>query len=71
MIITSNDVYTPGTEVEVRTRYLANWACGFEIASIDGDHVGLRRQSDGVILPVALTADDIRPHQPRDVNAVR
>lgn len=71
MIITSNDVFTPGTEVDVRTRYLASWASGFEIASIDGDRVGLRRQSDGVILPVALTADDIRPHQPRDLHTTR
>jgi len=47
--------------VEVRTRYLSSWSSGFEVASVDGDHVGVRRLSDSVILPVTIAVDDVRP----------
>jgi hypothetical protein len=53
--------YTPGMPVEVRTRYLSNWSPGFEVVSVDGDHVGVRRQSDSEILPVTIAVDDVRP----------
>ena len=53
--------YAPGTPVEVRTRYLSSWTSGFEVVSVNGDRVGLRRQSDSVILPVTVAADDVRP----------
>jgi len=61
MTLASMSAIVPGTEVEVRTRYLSNWATGFEVVSVDGDRVGLRRRSDGAILPVPIAADDIRP----------
>ena len=60
MIVTSVTEYAPGTAVEVRTRYLSSWAPGFEVASVNGDRVGVRRQSDGVVLPVTVKVDDIR-----------
>jgi hypothetical protein len=60
---TSVSQYAPGTPVEVRTRYLSNWTSGFEVVSIDGDRVGLRRQSDSVILPVKVAATDVRPRR--------
>jgi hypothetical protein len=62
--VTSVTHYVPGTPVEVRTRYLSNWTSGFEVVSIDGDQVGLRRQSDSVILPVTVAANDVRPRRP-------
>jgi hypothetical protein len=66
MIVTSVTEYAPGTEVEVRTRYLSSWAPGFEVASVSGDQVGVRRRSDGVVLPVTMAVDDIRPCHPHD-----
>jgi len=50
--------------VEVRTHYLSNWSSGFEVVSVDGDHVGVRRRSDSVILPVTIAVDDVRPCEP-------
>jgi hypothetical protein len=64
MSVTPTHEFRPGTEVEVRTRYLSNWTTGFEVVSVNGDRVGLRRRSDGAILPVALSVEDIRPRQP-------
>jgi len=59
--ITSIAEYAPGTPVEVRTRYLSNWTSGFEVVSVNGNRVGLRRRSDRVILPVTIAAADVRP----------
>ena len=53
--------YTPGMPVEVRTRFLSSWTAGFEVASVEGDRIGLRRQSDRAILPVTIGVDDVRP----------
>ena len=50
----------PGVPVEVRTRYLSNWAAGFEVSRVDGDQVSVRRRSDGVVLPVPVAYDDVR-----------
>ena len=61
MDITAIAGYTPGMPVEVRTRYLSNWSSGFEVVSVDGDHIGVRRLSDSVILPVTIAVDDVRP----------
>jgi len=62
--VTSVANYAPGTPVEVRTRYLSNWTSGFEVVSVSGDRVGLRRQSDSVILPVMVAVNDVRPRRP-------
>jgi hypothetical protein len=58
-IVTAEEL-APGAEVEVRTHYRANWARGFEIASVDGDRVQLRRRSDGSLLPASLDRADVR-----------
>jgi hypothetical protein len=50
----------PGLEVEVRTRFTAHWSSGFEVDRVVGDRVLIRRRSDGVVLPLALSADEIR-----------
>ena len=49
-----------GSEVEVLTRYEGHWASGFEIASVDQDRFRLRRHSDGVVLPVSFSANQLR-----------
>jgi hypothetical protein len=56
--------FAPGTPVEVRTRYLSNWSSGFEVVSVHGDQVDVRRRSDREILPVTIAVDDIRPCNP-------
>jgi hypothetical protein len=60
MPIVTIEELAPGAEVEVRTHYQANWARGFEIASVDGDRVRLRRWSDNSLLPTPLDRADIR-----------
>jgi len=49
-----------GTEVEVLTRYEGHWVSGFAIASVDQDRFRLRRHSDGVVLPVSFSANQLR-----------
>jgi hypothetical protein len=49
-----------GTEVEVLTRYEGHWASGFAIESVDQDRFRLRRHSDGVVLPVSFSANQLR-----------
>jgi hypothetical protein len=60
MPIVTTEELAPGAEVEVRTHYQENWARGFEIASVDGDRVLVRRRSDGSLLPTALDRADVR-----------
>ena len=56
--------FVPGTEVEVRTRYLASWARGFEVAAVHDDrHVRLRRRCDGAILPTPINVEQLRTTQ--------
>ena len=58
-----------GTRVEVRTRFESSWTRGFEIADRaehDGRaHYKVRRRSDGSILPVTFTDDDVREERRR------
>jgi anti-anti-sigma factor len=49
-----------GDRVEVRTRFSGEWAGGFEVASVRRDGCRLRRVSDGSVLPVLFTFDDVR-----------
>ena len=51
---------TPGTEVEVLTRYQSRWSAGFEIAAVTSDRYLIRRRSDGALLPVTFCADQVR-----------
>lgn len=50
--------------VEVRNRFDGSWSHGFEVIETCADDAGdhhfrLRRLSDGVVLPVLFSADDI------------
>jgi hypothetical protein len=56
----SRFLFSTGTEVEVLTRYEGHWASGFAIASVDQDRFRLRRHSDGVVLPVSFSANQLR-----------
>ncbi len=62
----TTDLLAPGTAVEVRRRFDAAWARGFEVASSDGDGYRLRRLSDGEELPTVFVADDVRPARSRN-----
>jgi hypothetical protein len=47
--------------VEVRSRFDGSWCRGFEIVGVvdGGESYRVRRVSDGVVLPVSISADDI------------
>jgi hypothetical protein len=49
-----------GTEVEVRNRYRMDWAGGFEIVGLTAFGYRLRRRSDGAVLPVAFSHENVR-----------
>jgi hypothetical protein len=59
----------PGTRVEVRSRFEARWARGFEVAARDDSNdppvYKVRRRSDGSILPVLFSEDDLREERRR------
>jgi hypothetical protein len=54
------DALEVGDRVEVRRRFDAQWARGFEIVEVTPKGYRVRRQSDGDILPVEFTEDEIR-----------
>ena len=51
---------SPGTEVEVLTRYQRRWTSGFAVDAARDDGYTLRRRSDNTILPTTFRADQIR-----------
>jgi len=51
--------------VEVRRRFDAAWARGFEVAEVNDQGVMVRRLSDGEVLPATFSPDDIRPERQR------
>jgi hypothetical protein len=53
----------PGTRVEVKRRFDAKWARGFEVLEHDTGRYRLLRLSDGEALPVLFTEDDVRPEK--------
>ena len=55
---------TPGTSVEVFSRFSASWVGGFEIASNLGRGYQLRRISDRSVLPKTFPVDDLRARHP-------
>lgn len=57
---------TPGTKVEVRRRFDAAWARGFEVISVDENGYRLRRLSDGEALPTDFDGEDVRRARSRD-----
>lgn len=59
----------PGTRVEVRSKFDRSWSRGFEVVEVvpepddpalDGEAYRVRRRSDGQILPVLFSEDDVR-----------
>jgi hypothetical protein len=57
----AEDVHlAPGTRVEVKRRFDAKWARGFEVLEHTTDSYRLRRLSDGTTLPVLFPEDDVR-----------
>jgi hypothetical protein len=51
---------TPGTPVDVQTRFCGDWASGFEIAAIDGPAFRVLRRSDRAVLPAPFAAWQLR-----------
>ena len=53
--------------VEVRSWFHGSWCRGFEIVGVldDGESYRIRRVSDGVVLPVTISADDIAEERAR------
>ena len=49
-----------GDKVEVRSRFNAQWARGFEVVEYTENGVRVRRSSDGEILPAEFDEDDVR-----------
>lgn len=56
---------SPGDKVEVRRRFDAQWARGFEIVEVTENGVRVRRTSDQEILPVEFADGDIRKARKR------
>jgi hypothetical protein len=54
------ELVKPGTRVEVRSRFDARWARGFEVAEVLPEGYRLRRLSDGSVLPAEFSFDDVR-----------
>jgi hypothetical protein len=55
--------WAPGTPVVVRNRFIAGWATGFVVESVEPrgcDRYRLRRLSDNAVLPAAFSAEDLR-----------
>lgn len=60
---THPETFSPGTEVEVLSRFESRWVSGFEIEAGLNDRYTLRRRSDECVLPVAFDAQQIRAKQ--------
>jgi hypothetical protein len=57
-----------GTRVEVRSRFDRAWARGFEVVEpVAGASPGyrIRRRSDGSVLPVVFSSEDVREERRR------
>jgi hypothetical protein len=59
------EVVAIGDRVEIRKRFDAQWARGFEVIAVDGDRVEVKRLSDGDVLPVTFAPEDVRPERKR------
>jgi len=55
----------PGMRVEVRRKFDAHWARGFEIVSVTEGGYRLRRLSDNQELPAEFPFEDVRREQKR------
>jgi hypothetical protein len=55
----------PGMRVEVRRKFDAHWARGFEIVTVTESGYRLRRLSDGQELPADFSSEDVRRERKR------
>jgi hypothetical protein len=51
---------SPGSAVEVMTRFEQRWSRGFEVADVVDGGYRVKRVSDGAVLPVVFTAASLR-----------
>jgi hypothetical protein len=56
----TGDLIEPGTRVDVRSRFDARWAHGFEIAEACPEGYKIKRLSDGTVLPTQFAVDEVR-----------
>jgi hypothetical protein len=56
----ADEQLSPGDKVEVRSRFNAQWARGFEVVDVTDNGVRVRRVSDGEVLPAEFREDDVR-----------
>ena len=61
----SGESLEAGMRVEVRRRFDAHWARGFEITAVTEGGYRVRRLSDGEELPVEFAIEDIRRERKR------
>ena len=54
------DTLEVGDRVEVRRRFDAQWARGFEVVELTDSGYRVRRESDGAVLPVEFSEQDVR-----------
>jgi len=52
--------FRTGERVEVRRRFDQLWARGFQVIADDDSGYRIKRESDGVILPVMFPASELR-----------
>jgi hypothetical protein len=56
----ADEELSPGDKVEVRRRFDAQWARGFEVVEVTEAGIRVRRTSDGEVLPADFAEADIR-----------
>jgi hypothetical protein len=61
--VATSESLEPGTIVEIRNRFELRWVRGFEVVEAYGEGYRVRRLSDGSVLPVVFSADDVRPER--------
>jgi hypothetical protein len=59
------ETLSPGDKVEVRRRFDAQWARGFEVVEATDKGYRVRRVSDGEVLPVEFSEEDVRAARKR------
>ena len=55
------------TRVEIRRRFDHEWARGFTVAEIENDGYRVLRVSDGFVLPVVFTFEEVRRERKRSM----
>jgi len=56
----TDQLLTPGVDVEVRARFDGAWKRGFEIAAVEDELYRIRRRSDGSVLPERFNPSEVR-----------